>query len=80
MCALPRNERFSGVTDIPGRLDAWTSSERHTIGATCELEKIENCREFHCHRVKYNGGGINIKIKGAWILRKLRPQAGREKQ
>lgn len=28
MCALPRNECFLGVRDIPGTLDAWTSSQR----------------------------------------------------
>lgn len=43
--------------------------DTHTIGAACELEKIENCGVFLSAR-EILWWGINIKIKGARILRK----------
>lgn len=42
MCALPRNERFSGVTDIPGTLDAWTSSPKRHTHNRCRVRITEN--------------------------------------
>lgn len=33
------------------------------MGGVCELEKIENCGEFSCQHVKYNGGGLVLKLR-----------------